>query len=162
MYHVGGVGELSPYFTLGHDAFGPVHQKRIRHAATVGFPFPASERRTPAKVQPQAQWLKYFGPTSSSSAARFCCRSSGTLLKNLFSLTEPCGSPSALAPLSETSMISGLSSSPIWATKSIGRCGGRCAREDPRTPPSCERRACARRREACSIFARRNMGGRNQ
>ena len=40
-------------------------------------------------------------------------RSSGTLLKNLFSLTEPVGPPSALAPLSEISMISVLSSSPM-------------------------------------------------
>src|SRR5688572_28445598 len=44
----------------------------------------------------------------SSMAARFCFRSSGTLLKNVFSFTGPCGPPSALAPLSETSMISVL------------------------------------------------------
>jgi hypothetical protein len=36
--------------------------------------------------------------------------SSGTPLKNLFSLTEPFGPPSPLAPLSETRTISVFSS----------------------------------------------------
>ena len=35
----------------------------------------------------------------------FVSRSSGTLLKNLFSFTDPVGPPSALAPLSEMNMI---------------------------------------------------------
>ena len=48
--------------------------------------------------------MKVLGPPNSSSMARFCSSESGTLLKNLFSLTEPCGPPSDDAPLSEMNM----------------------------------------------------------
>ena len=47
--------------------------------------------------------------------------SSGIPLKNLFSLTDPLGPPSPLAPLSETSTTIVFSSSPICSRKSRSR-----------------------------------------
>ena len=47
--------------------------------------------------------------------------SSGMPLKNLFSLTEPLGPPSPLAPLSETSITMVFSSSPDSSRKSSRR-----------------------------------------
>ena len=46
---------------------------------------------------------------------------SGALLKNCSSLVVPATPPSALAPLSETSMISVLSNCPVSFRKSITR-----------------------------------------
>jgi len=58
--------------------------------------------------------LKNFGPPISSMTARLPSIVSGTLLKKRHSLMDPCGPPSALEPLSEISMISVLSYSPIF------------------------------------------------
>jgi hypothetical protein len=54
-------------------------------------------------------------------AARFCSSDSGTKLKNWFSLTDPVGPPSALAPLSDRTMIRVLSNSPSSRRNSSSR-----------------------------------------
>jgi hypothetical protein len=61
------------------------------------------------------------GEPSSSRYWRFSSIVSGMPLKNLFSLTEPLGPPSPLAPLSETSITMVLSSSPDCSRKSSRR-----------------------------------------
>src|SRR4029450_8934985 len=57
----------------------------------------------------------------SSRYSRFSWMSSGMPLKNLFSLTDPLGPPSPLAPLSETSITMVFSSSPDSSRKSSRR-----------------------------------------
>ena len=102
-HQVDGVDELLANGVLGLDALGPMDDAQIRCAATGDFALPAAERRI-GGVRPAPRIMRI----GASDRPSWACASgsastvSGTLLKNRFSLNEPFGPPSALAPLSDT------------------------------------------------------------
>ena len=113
-HHVDGVRVLRADLALGLDALRPVDDERIADAAAVGLALPAAERRVAGEGPAPRVVVEVLRPAELVDRREVLLqRSSGTLLKNLFSLTEPCGPPSALAPLSEMTMISVLSNSPM-------------------------------------------------
>ena len=115
------MGELRAHFALRLDALRPVNDEGVADAAAIGFALPALERRV-AGVRPSpGVVIEGFRPAELVDRRQILFSESGTLLKNLFSLTDPFGPPSELAPLSEMNMISVLSSSPIVFRKSISR-----------------------------------------
>ena len=79
-----------------------------------------------ARVQAQLGQIERIGTLKRFLAPQLAemivsASDSGTLLKNLFSFTDPVGPPSALAPLSEITMTIVLSSSPMRSRELISR-----------------------------------------
>ena len=112
--HIDGVDVLVAHLTVPRDPRRPRDEAEIGSTTLVpGEPLPVRERayRTPTPNRCCS------GCTSSAlrarrGGARFSSTVSGTLLKNLFSLNDPFGPPSALEPLSETTTTMVLSSWP--------------------------------------------------
>jgi hypothetical protein len=115
------VGVLGADLAPGLDALGPVDDERVADAATERLSLPAAIRRVAGVRPAPGVVVEVLRPTQVVEGGEVLLERVGTLLKNLFSLIDPCGPPSELAPLSEISMITVFSSSPIAARKSTSR-----------------------------------------